>query len=141
MNKSLNPRKKITIVLLLIFLFGIGGLFIKNKFAKDTHFYQSLNKQIRLGSHQISIASLTNFDWEKVYFIGSYNGFKDKENNTCSSGDYDGAWSLAFTKNDVLAQCIQGKKLSFDRSLKSNTFFSRNSLLVINDKIFNIKED
>ena len=113
-----------------------SGISKKNKFAKDTHFYQSLNKQIRLGSHQISIASLTNFDWEKVYFIGSYNGFKDKENNTCSSGDYDGAWSLAFTKNDVLVQCIKGKKLSFDRSLKSNTFFSRNSLLVINDKIF-----
>jgi len=144
LNKMAKPvSRKINKPLLIAFIFlgVIGSIYFYSKnLPANKYFYKSLNTHLKENKTHIPIANLTNFDWENMHFIGSYSGFKDYKDNVCGANNHDGTWALAFTKKKALVACIKGKKLSFERSLKSNSQFSIKSILVISGKMFTIKE-
>lgn len=131
----------IFLLLIIIFLIlSVKAYIYFSQTPEERFFYKKLNQSLKIGQQKIYVKGLTNFEWDKIYFVGSYNGFIDEEGNRCPSDDYDGAWSLAFTKKNKLIKCIKGKKYIFDRSLKSNSSFSINSFLVFDQHTFTIKE-
>lgn len=122
----------IIIILIIVVAFPVK--------TAEKNFYSQLKQELKKGNQEIPITKLTNFDWDELYFIGSYGKFLDIEGDSCVADSEDGAWALAFTKNRQLVTCFRGKKLIFDRKLKHYSKYSRKCVFIINNKIFNIKE-
>ena len=145
-REVIRSMKKLLIGILLLILIGTVVVKICNYFSMtsaERFFYSELKKRIRKGEREIKIKNLTNFEWGKVWFIGSYSGFKDKTGQVCGGGDYDGAWALAFTQLDFIVRCIKGKDITFNRSLETNTWYSPDGIISIDQhgNSFIIKED
>jgi len=129
----------ISIVAILIVTISLT-LCNNSKNNPEKIFYANLKSHMKNKQFKIPLKSLTNFKWEKITFINAYSGMEDIERNTCSAGNEDGQWALAFTEKEKLTACINGKTLLPNKTLSSNSSFNSNSIIVISGKIFSIKE-
>ena len=163
-NNKITGKRKIGKVIKWSFIIFVGVILIylctwcyQNIYMvycyqspQEKYFYSELDKNIRNGKTEVYLKDLTNFKWDKAYFLGPYLGayildsiYDEKVDKTTANIrkylNADGRWALAFI-DEKKRIYIKGNRLGFNRQWKFKQEYDRKAKMVIDDSKFIIIE-
>ena len=122
-----------------VLIFAMISFFI-NRASEDTVLAKKILEQAENGTTEISLSTLTDFDWEKALVYGPYTTvdvieeslnveFKGSINGIDSRDDI---FLLVFAKGNHAIKTVELSRKSGDYYEKNGTLTPKNDILIIN---------
>ncbi|KAA0965295.1 hypothetical protein FQ087_03015 [Sporosarcina sp. ANT_H38] len=123
-----------------VIFFIMLSMFFVNRASEDTVLAQKILEQAEKGTTEISLSTLTDFDWEKASVYGPYTTIDviEESLNVEFKGSINGIDSrddiflLVFAKGNHAIKTVELSRKAGDYYEKNGTLTPKNDILIIN---------